>query len=786
MRQGLPTRREFLLRTNLLAFAVSATGVALMALYLAALLRMTPQQWSVFVRVVGVGFALLFLLVHTTNLRIFAPILRVLDARGEALPEEALRRAFRRVAELPVITLCLGEGWWVLGGVGVVAAMGGLAPGFAWTQAVVMVAAAASGGLVVMIFHYFSQKRELAPLRVELALRIGAPDEREALMPRVGVRAKLLVAVTGVTLVVVVFALLLADARSRRPLDAVVGAAETAYAAELGAAGVEPAALARARDRARALVAAEVSGELRAQRPVSVAVLLIGASLAVGVALAASRDVAESTAALARDVERIAAGELRARVGLEGEDELGALARAFERMTAALRGTVGSVAAAADEVDAAAERLARVSGDVGSTTRQQVEGIRHAAASMEAIRSQVEGITGSAHTLSRSVDESSSSLAELGSAGEQLHGTASVLHDKVDMVGASIDRMIESVRRVVTSADDLTGAADETAGGLEQMAATMEHVDEKAAETARLSGHVVDAADRGRERVRETVLGMEAIRSATEAAEAAIRDLGTRVESIGTIVGVIDEVADETNLLALNAAIIAAQAGEQGRAFSVVADQIKDLADRVLENTQEIGALIRGVQEETRTAALAMERGTERVQSGVALAAEAGVALEDIAAAARGSGQQVRGIVNAVKEQAGASSHIVGLMERVRARVDQIRNAGIQHERGNEVVRRSALAMGEVAQQMNETTREQARGTAAIVRSVERVKDAVAEIHRALQEQSRGSASAAEFLEEVHARTRSHEESASILSDATAGLLRQAHELRESIRRFSL
>jgi methyl-accepting chemotaxis protein len=102
------------------------------------------------------------------------------------------------------------------------------------------------------------------------------------------------------------------------------------------------------------------------------------------------------------------------------------------------------------------------------------------------------------------------------------------------------------------------------------------------------------------------------------------------------------------------------------------------------------------------------------------------------------------------------------------------------------VVRRSALAMGEVARQMNETTREQARGTAAIVRSVERVKDALAEIHAALQQQSRGSAEAAEFLEEVHARTRSHEESARILEGATGGLLHQAQQLRESIRRFTL
>jgi methyl-accepting chemotaxis protein len=782
----LPSRRDFLLRTNARAFVVSATGVALMALYLAALLRMTGGQWSTFARVVGAGFLLLFLCVHLTNLRIFAPILRVLDRPAERLAEPALRAAYRRVAVLPVVTLGVGEGWWLLGGVGVACAMRWLAPGFLWSQGLIMIAAAGSGGLAAMIFHYFSQRRELAGLRVALAERIGGPDAREALLPRIGLRAKLLVSVTGVTLVVVVFTLLLADARSRRPLEGAIAASERAYGQELAGSGASAEALARAATRARALAAAEVEAELRRQRLISLLALLLGAALAGGVSLVVARDVAESTGALARDVERIAVGDLRPRVELEVEDELGALSRSFERMRDALRGTVGSVAAAADEVDGAAERLAQVCADVAATTTGQVEGIRQAAGSTEAIRGQIEGITASAQSLSQSVDESSSSLAELGVAGEQLHGTASVLHEKVDMVGASIDRMIESVRRVVASADDLSGAADETASGLEQMAASMEHVDANAAETARLSERVVDAAERGRERVRETIEGMEAIRSASEAAEAGIRDLARRVESIGAIVGVIDDVADETNLLALNAAIIAAQAGDQGRAFSVVADEIKDLADRVLENTQEIGALIRGVQEESQTAAVAMERGALRVQSGVALAAEAGVALEEITAAARGAGEQIRGIVGAVKEQTAGSGHILELMERVRTRVDQIRGAGIQHERGNEVVRRSALAMGEVARQMNETTREQAKGTAAIVRSAERVKDAVAEIHQALQQQSRGSADAAAFLEEVHARTRSHEESARILSDATGGLLRQARELRESIRRFTI
>ena len=115
---------------------------------------------------------------------------------------------------------------------------------------------------------------------------------------------------------------------------------------------------------------------------------------------------------------------------------------------------------------------------------------------------------------------------------------------------------------------------------------------------------------------------MEEIREATEAAERVIRGLGARTSEIGGILDVIEDVADETNLLALNAAIIAAQAGEQGKAFSVVAEEIKELADRVLASTKEIASLIGAVQLESENAIGAIEAGSGSVRDGVELAAE--------------------------------------------------------------------------------------------------------------------------------------------------------------------
>ena len=790
MEERFPKPRDFTLRTVWLTTTVSTAGVALMALYLGALLRLPSEHWLAFWRAVAGAFVVLFTATHLVNQRVFAPVLRYLaDAAADRAEARgpAAEAAYGRLTALPALTFLSGELWWAFGGVLVAVATRLQEPAFPATAMVACIAASASGGLVAMIFHYFLSKRHYAPLRLRLARGLGEPELRERLSAHVGLRTKLLVAVTGVTVVIVVFTLLLADALGRRPAEGAAAAMREAFVEEIAErAAISGDLLARAEARAVAR-AEEVAREQReSQQLVAALVLAFGTLLAVGVAAVVSRDVSETIAALGGEVGRLAAGDLRTGIGFESEDEIGTLARSFERMTAAVRGTLANVAHSADEVEHAAEGLAHVAADVAATTSEQVEGIRRASGSMESIPRQVDEIAGSAHGLSQSVDESSSSLSELGTAGEQLHATASVLNEKVDTVSSSIDRIIDSVRRVVESADDLSNAADETAGGLEEMATTMTHVDQNATESASLSRRVIDAAERGRERVQETISGMEGIRSATESAQEVIGGLGRRVEAIGTIIGVIDDVADETNLLALNAAIIAAQAGDQGKAFSVVADEIKELADRVLENTQEIGALIRAVQEESQSAAAAMERGASRVKGGVDLAAEAGVALDEITAAARQSGDHIHGIVNAVKEQATASSHIVSLMERVRSRVDQIRKAGIQHERGNEVVRRSAIAMREVAQQVTQTTREQARGTASIARTVELVKDAVAEIHLALQHQARGSADAAAFLEQVHSRTRAHDASATTLADATEGLLKNAHGLRASIRRFTL
>ena len=394
--------------------------------------------------------------------------------------------------------------------------------------------------------------------------------------------------------------------------------------------------------------------------------------------------------------------------------------------------------------------MAGVSEAVSSVTADQVRGIQQTTTSMEAINRQVRGIADSSQRLNVSVEESSSSILELGAAGEELNETAMV-SGKVNVV-SSYRADGAQRKQVLENTEELSEAAVETSSSMGEMATSMREVDisrrrRRVSRTRWWPAPGAASEDGADDR------GDGGDREATETAERVIRNLGHRTREIGAIVDVIDDVADETNLLALNAAIIAAQAGEQGKAFSVVADEIKELADRVLASTKEIGGLIRAVQEEGSNAIGAIEKGASSVASGVDLSAEAGESLEEITRASRQSGTRIAAIVSAVREQARAASHVVELMERVRGGVEQIRAAAAEQDRGNEVVHRARrAARGSPAGAW--TTEEQARGSGRIRESVEGVREAVEQINSALQEQSTACRSAVELLEGVYTRTR--------------------------------
>jgi methyl-accepting chemotaxis protein len=181
------------------------------------------------------------------------------------------------------------------------------------------------------------------------------------------------------------------------------------------------------------------------------------------------------------------------------------------------------------------------------------------------------------------------------------------------------------------------------------------------------SGQASAAAVAGAQVVDETIRVMNDITQRVRSSAHAVEGLGNRSEQIGAIVGTIEDIADQTNLLALNAAIEAARAGEQGRGFAVVADEVRALAERTTRATKEISDMIKAIQKETKSAVDAMEAGVGEVAKGSEKAADSGKALEKILDQINEVTTQINQVATAAEEQTATTSEISNNMHQITA-----------------------------------------------------------------------------------------------------------------------
>lgn len=227
--------------------------------------------------------------------------------------------------------------------------------------------------------------------------------------------------------------------------------------------------------------------------------------------------------------------------------------------------------------------------------------------------------------------------------------------DTIGEIVQGFNKMAENLRDLLREVAEMSGNVSQDATAIQQLmdkvqqrfSAQQQTVSHIHGRTGDLSGTVAEitasaqqvsdaaltatrTAESGGSIVQQTIYGMKQINASVAQGASAVDNLGRKSEEIGAIVAVINSIAEQTNLLALNAAIEAARAGEQGRGFAVVADEVRKLAEKTAHATHEIGGMIESVQVETRNAIMTMQEGTEHVRNGVGNATEAGVALQEI------------------------------------------------------------------------------------------------------------------------------------------------------------
>ena len=339
---------------------------------------------------------------------------------------------------------------------------------------------------------------------------------------------------------------------------------------------------------------------------------------------------------LAQFSERFAAGDSKARAEVNSSDELGYIAENLNRA------------------------VARVS---------------KAASNQEA----------SDH-LQRSITELLTVINQVARGDLTLRGkvTNDALGNVADSINYMLDNFTKVLERVRKAAMEVTAcsnnilvAADEmqagatqqdqeitnTSSAVEELTVSMKQVSNNAEASAEAARRALDAAEQGNRAVRDTLEGMQRIRASVQATAKKIKSLGDRSLEISEIINVINDITEQTNLLALNAAIEAARAGEAGRGFAVVADEVRKLAEHSRSATKDIAALIKAIQAETNEAVVVMEEGTKEVEGGATLADQAGRALDAISSVVRQSAELVQEISLASKQQVRGTEGVAHAMQ---------------------------------------------------------------------------------------------------------------------------
>ena len=229
-----------------------------------------------------------------------------------------------------------------------------------------------------------------------------------------------------------------------------------------------------------------------------------------------------------------------------------------------------------------------------------------------------------------------------------------------EQVASAATEIASAAEQSASGAGEQESQAGEVSSSIEQMAATIVESSQNASSATESARNAAEVAGEGGHIVQQTIEGMQAIAESVKASSATIAELGKRSDEIGEIIGVLDDIADQTNLLALNAAIEAARAGEQGRGFAVVADEVRKLAERTTKATAEIAGMIKGIQEDTSGAVASMEEGTTQVEAGMELAVKAGDSLTSIVSVVSEVQKMIEQIATASDEQSAAAEQISG------------------------------------------------------------------------------------------------------------------------------
>lgn len=443
-----------------------------------------------------------------------------------------------------------------------------------------------------------------------------------------------------------------------------------------------------------------------------------------------SHTITAPLAIAVKSAEQLATGDLCLSIQTDGKDETAQLLNAMQTMAGNLRVMIA-------QLIQSSQHLTDIVGQLGKNGQELLDG---------------------SEQQTSAVAVTYDSVALMSAATQQTAQSIEILSNNTAETSATIEEMSASIESIANSTAELNESVDVSSKLIAQMLNTVEQIANNSHDISQFSQTMVEKAQEGGTAMHSTMLSMSDISSTMQGIVQVIEKLNSSHQQINSIINVISEIARQTNLLALNAAIEAARAGEHGRGFAVVADEVRKLATRSAAATQEIISLINVIRKDSEDAILATSAGAEKVNGGVELAKQASAILNDIVHSIHSNNKMVAEISLATTRQAHASEEIIKNVEIIQL----------------------------MTKEVDGTAKEQAIGTQQIMNAVGTINSMTEEVANATTQQTANGEKILSVTEKVAVISSKNRRLSTQLVDITSELKRQADSLYRLAQKFKV
>ncbi|MEJ2685054.1 MAG: methyl-accepting chemotaxis protein [Candidatus Sulfobium sp.] len=391
--------------------------------------------------------------------------------------------------------------------------------------------------------------------------------------------------------------------------------------------------------------------------------------LAVGITMLFlfNSNIRKPVSAINDAIEKITMGELSTEVPALGENEIGSIAKGIAFLAERLSATVSKLNSTAVNVSMAIRQVDVTYNNVIGSTKKQSDSVKGIIKSIQGANEAHLEISGKAEKLSGVSLENVSSLVQMKATADEIALNTQRLFKATEDSYSVVAELAHTAKEISKHSNEALSAVEETSASVEEIGASVREVEEHARESSRMAEKVKEiTSETGMMTIVDAVEGMENISVEVNKSFEIVERLGARSSDIAKVLSVIRDVTEQTNLLSLNAAILAVQAGEHGKSFSVVADEIRALSERTASSTREIGGIVDAIQKDIRDAVHSIDSTKVKVEEGNTLVIKVGDALREILTASGHSTEMTKSIERATEEQSLGLGQITTAIEDIR------------------------------------------------------------------------------------------------------------------------